>query len=69
MSGTLYSTATLLNNTAGGMSLLSGDKAYTKQRQVKRLKQKAQRGGAISGLKGGGESVVSGVASGGSTSH
>jgi hypothetical protein len=64
VSGTLYSTATLLNSTAGGMSYLSGDSAYMRRRHVKRLKQQAKRGGALTGLKDGGASVVSGVASG-----
>lgn len=64
MSGTLYSTATLLNSTAGGMSYLSGDASYMQARHVKRLKQQARRGGALAGLKDGGAAVVSGVASG-----
>ena len=34
------------------------------RRHRKRLKQQAQRGGALTGLKDGGASVVSGVASG-----
>ena len=34
------------------------------RRHTRRLKQQAKRGGALSGLKDGGSSVVSGVASG-----
>ena len=64
VSGTLYSTATLLGSTASAGSYLSGDAAYMDKRHTRRLKQQAKRGGALSGLKGGGASVVTGVASG-----
>lgn len=64
VSGTLYSTATILNTTAGGMSYISGDSSYMNKRHIKRLKQQAKRGGALAGLRDGGESVVSSVASG-----
>lgn len=64
VSGTLSSSATFLNTAAGSISFLSGDAAYMRKRDVKRLKRRAARGGGLSGLKHGGESVVSGVASG-----
>jgi hypothetical protein len=47
---------------SSGLSLLSGDKAYIEDRNKSR--QQATRGNAMSGFKGGGESVVSGFASG-----
>jgi hypothetical protein len=47
---------------SSGLSLLSGDKAFIENRNKSR--QQATRGNAMSGFKGGGESVMSGFASG-----
>ena len=53
-----------MKSTGSGISYLSGDADYVAHRDRKRLKQKAYRGGVLTGLKDGGGSVVSGFASG-----
>ena len=64
VSGTLSSAAALVGTASSGISYLSGDQDFVRQRTLQRQKQQANRGGALSGMKHGGESVVSGFASG-----
>lgn len=66
--GVLSSTAAVVESAtqglAKGAALLSGDVEFTRERNEKRRINQASTGGIISGLKAGGESVMSGFSSG-----
>ena len=62
VSGALTSTAALVGTASSGLSMLSGDDSFNRQRAVKA--QQSSRGGFVKGIMGGGESVVTGIASG-----
>ncbi len=62
VSGALTSTAQIVGSATSGLSMLSGDEDFQRSRNVKA--QKAARGGLLSGIKGGGQSVVEGISSG-----
>mmetsp|Transcript_8328 Transcript_8328/g.12416 ORF Transcript_8328/g.12416 Transcript_8328/m.12416 type:complete len:461 (+) Transcript_8328:401-1783(+) len=62
--GTLSSTASIVSTASNGLSYLSGDAEFVKSRTMTRKKSIAARGGALAGLKDGGTSILSGIASG-----
>ena len=64
VSGTLTSAAALVGTASSGISYLSGDQDFVRQRAMQRQKQQATRGGALTGIKDGGESFITGIASG-----
>jgi hypothetical protein len=64
VTGTLTSTAALVSTASSGISYLSGDSDFVRDRTLKMQKRQASRSGAIEGLKGGGGLVVAGFASG-----
>ena len=64
VSGTLNSTAALVNTASSGISYLSGDTDFIRDRSSKMQKRQASKGGALDGIKGGGDLVVSGFTSG-----
>ena len=64
VSGSLKSTAAIVDTASSGLSYLSGDSKYIRERANTRKKASASRGGVLSGIKDGGESVISGITSG-----
>jgi hypothetical protein len=64
VTGTLTSTAALVSTASSGISYLSGDSEFVRDRTLRMQKLHASRSGAIEGLKGGGDLVVAGFANG-----
>ena len=64
VSGTLNSTAALVSTASSGISYLSGDADFVRDRSFKMQKLHASRSGALEGLRGGGDLVVKGFTSG-----
>lgn len=69
--GLVSSTANIVGTATSGVSsvakgvlTLSGDDAYMKKREERRRELRASQGGVLSGMKAGGESILSGVTSG-----
>ena len=60
VSGTLNSTVALIGTASSGISYLSGDSEFIKQRLLSRQKIHASRHGAFDSLKDGGEQLLSG---------
>jgi hypothetical protein len=60
VSGTLNSTVALIGTASPGISYLSGDSEFIKQRLLSRQKIHASRHGAFDSLKDGGEQLLSG---------
>lgn len=64
----LSSTASVVESAsatiAKGAGMLSGDGEFAREREAKRRQNQASTGGVISGIKAGGESVITGFASG-----
>ena len=64
VTGALTSVGALVGTASSGISYLSGDQDFVRQRAMQRQKQQAGRGGALTGMKDGGESIITGFASG-----
>ena len=64
VSGALTSTASIVNTATRGISYLSADPEYIKNRASKRMASQASKGGLLEGLVDGSESVISGISSG-----
>jgi len=64
VSGTLNSGAAIVDTASRGISYLSGDAEYVRQRALDRQKLKASRTGVVGGLVDGTENIVAGFASG-----
>ena len=64
VSGTLTSTVALIGTASSGISYLSGDREFIKQRLLSRQKIHASRHGALESLKDGSEQFISGITSG-----
>jgi hypothetical protein len=64
VTGAMDSAVAIVGTATKGISYLSGDADYVRQRAMIRQQSRANRGGIFEGLKDGGESVVSGFASG-----
>jgi hypothetical protein len=64
VAGTLNSTATLIGSASSGISYLSGDSDFIRQRLLSRQKIHASRHGALDSLKDGSEQVILGITSG-----
>ena len=60
----MTSTAGIVGSASKGIGFLSGDAEYVRKRSLKNQQDRASRGGIMDGLMDGGESVVSGIASG-----
>eukprot|EP01034_Spumella_vulgaris_P021564 gene21564-27602_t len=63
-SGAMDSAVAIVGTATKGISYLSGDADYVRQRALIRQQSRANRGGIFEGIKDGGESVMSGFASG-----
>lgn len=64
VTGTMDSAVAIAGTATKGMSFLSGDSEYVRKRALKRQLNRANRGGILEGFIDGGESVLSGLASG-----
>jgi vacuolar protein sorting-associated protein 13A/C len=68
VSGAVTSTAAIVGTAskgvAKGVGVVSGDKAFVRQREEKRRAIAASSGGVLQGVKAGGESIFSGFKSG-----
>lgn len=64
VSGAMNSTVAFAGTASKSISYLSGDSEYVRKRALKRQRNRANRGGIFDGFMEGGESVVSGFASG-----
>ena len=60
----MTSTAGIVGSASKGIGFLSGDAEYVRKRNLKNQQDRASRGGIMEGFIDGGESVVSGFASG-----
>ena len=60
----MTSTAGIVGSASKGIGFLSGDAEYVRKRNLKNQQDRASRKGIMEGFIGGGESVVSGFASG-----
>ena len=60
----MTSTAGIVGSASKGIGFLSGDAEYVRKRSLKNQQDRAMRGGIMDGIIDGGESVVSGFASG-----
>ena len=64
VSGALSSTASIVNTASRGLSYLSADPEYVRNRVTRRQVSQASKGGVLEGLVDGSESVISGISSG-----
>lgn len=64
VSGAMNSTVAIVGTAAKGISYLSGDSEYIRKRAIKREMHRNSRRGIVEGLFDGGESLLSGIASG-----
>ena len=64
LSTTAISVGSVTNILASGATIIAGDEKFSNSRDEKLRSTKAANGGMISGLKAGGENIVSGFASG-----
>jgi hypothetical protein len=64
VSGAMNSTVAIVGTAAKGISYLSGDSEYVRKRAIKREMHRGNRRGIVEGLFDGGESLLSGLASG-----
>jgi hypothetical protein len=64
VAGALNSTAAIVNTASNGLSFLTGDEDFVRSRAATRQRSNATRGGALSGIVEGGESIVTGLSSG-----